>query len=110
MKKEQARFLLSVFGISASLALIGMALSIFGWASETPWILYSGIITSVASLAVLIYAKRALKNTLEKNYEELTSSIDSKMSEAKATLDRIYKKRSVEISDQNTKPGNSPEQ
>lgn len=110
MKTNQARFLLVTFGISFSLALIGMALSIFGWASGSPWFLYSGIMMTMSSLLILIYANRSLNRIMSKNYENLTSKIDSRISEAKAAMDRKYKKTGLPASNQNTKPGNSQEQ
>lgn len=47
---------------------------------------------------------------MSRNYDNLTSKIDSRISEAKAAMNIKYNKTDMPESDQNTKPGNSQEQ
>lgn len=65
---------------------------------------------SIASVMILIYANRSLNRMMSRNYDNLTSKIDSRISEAKAAMNIKYNKTDMPESDQNTKPGNSQEQ
>lgn len=103
-------FLLLLFGISASFALIGLAAAIFGGIKEIPWLLYSGVAMAVFSIVLSIYANRSLSRILKGNYDRLTKRIDSQFEEARNTLDKIYAKKGPLLNGQNTNPDKPKQQ
>lgn len=107
---KQTTPLLILFGISVSLALIGLTTAVFGGVKDIQWLLYTGVVLAALSIVVSIYANRSLDRIIKNNYERLTKRVDSKFTEAREALDRIYAKRSAPSGDQNLKPGSSQEQ
>lgn len=104
------RFLLSLFGISIFLAISGLTAAVFGGIKEISWMLYLGIAAAMLSIAFSVYANIYLSRTLKNKYKQLTNRVDSKFTQAREMLDKISERKKRMLSDQNTKPGNSPEQ